>query len=235
MSEEELGQEVPPPPVVAPPAVPLPRRISESLLSKGRMKLFAIVFVAELVILAAAVVLPIDPGEQATLQQQAQNQFGGINTGDPLSLFLGILTNNVRVALLELIPIVGALLFLLSIFTTGQVIQVIANMNGVPAALLGGTLFFFPFTLVELSAYAVAVTAGTFLIVALFKRHFRSELTVFVIEMALVVGILISAAAMETLAIVQPVLGLALWAPLALLALAIRRKSRREENWDSSI
>jgi putative effector of murein hydrolase LrgA (UPF0299 family) len=122
-----------------------------------------------------------------------------------------------------MIPAAGALLFGASIFVTGQVIQVLAISSHLPGPVFGLALFFFPFAIVELSAYAMAVASGTMLIVAWRRKKLMSELRVFLVEAVVVVMTVLIAAAMETVGIVNPVVSLALWLPtgLAIAALAV--------------
>jgi len=190
---------------------------------------FAIALAVELVIFFGAMVYPIDPAQQTALLNQANTLLNATGGQGPTGVFSSIFDNNVRVALLEMIPAAGAFLFGLSIFTTGQVIQVLAISSHLPGPLFGLALFFFPFSIVELTAYAIAVASGTMLIVAWRRKTLAQELPVFVVEAAVVVVVVLIAAAMETANILSPIISLGLWAPTALavavLAVYIRRRS----------
>jgi len=181
----------------------------------------------EMVIFFAAMVVPMDLATQQTLQQAANGIHNATSSSSPLVLVETIFSNNVRVALGEMIPARGAVLFFASIFTTGQIIQVIAISNGLPGVFYGLALFIFPFSIVELSAYAIAVGSGSMLVVAWRRKMLRSEARVFVLEVLAVVGTLLVAAAMETATLLEPTVGLALWFPLGLfiawLAIILRR------------
>lgn len=199
-----------------------------SLLSRGRLTLIGLVFAFEIAIFFAAMVYPISPSDQQSLLQQARDLINSTTTKGPIGLMLSIFANNVRVALLEMVPVAGALFFAYSIFVTGQILQAFAISSNVPAPLVGFFLFFLPFSVVELSAYAIAVSSGTMLVISWRRKRLGQELRVFVVELSVVALVLITAAAMETLTIEDPVLGFSLWIPLlvALVALALRAKGR---------
>ena len=110
---------------------------------------------------------------------------------------------------------------------TGQIFQAVALSQGAPGALYGLLLLFFPFIIVELSAYAVAVSSGVMAIVAWRRRRLRYETKVLVLEAGIVTTMLLVAAAMETTTIVNPTLGIALWIPTGLTIAALARVSLR--------
>jgi hypothetical protein len=143
--------------------------------------------------------------------------------------FVAILTNNLRIALIEMIPVIGGIIFFVSIFTTGQVLQALAIYQGVSAPLLGGSLFLLPFSVVELSSYAVATWSGTNLLLAWRRGTLHKEVRVFGLEIVVVAVMLTTAAAMETTALVSLGMGLALWLPLVgfILLLIIQTQKRR--------
>ncbi len=198
------------------------------LLSRGRLLLLLGAFALEMVIFSSALVVPIDPSSQQSLQQAVNNLRNATNAG-PLGIMTEIFTNNARVALMEMIPVFGPILFFLSIFTTGQVFQLLAISNGLPGMTYGLLLFVFPFALVELSAYAIAVGSGSMVLVAWRRKRLHSEFRVLVMEVLTVVVTLLLAAAMETVTILNPAGSLALWFPtgllIAWLAIFLRRRS----------
>jgi uncharacterized membrane protein SpoIIM required for sporulation len=213
-----------------PPAPPAQQRESKSYFTewgpRDRILAFGIAFGIELLIFFGAMLIPISASQQQQLVNQANNLLGPASNQGSLQLFASILDNNLRVALLEMIPGIGAALFGASMFTTGQVVQALAISNNAPGPLLGLLLFFFPFAIIELSAYAIAVASGTLLIVAWRRKKLRQELGAFMLEVSVVVFALILAAAMETVGIVSPAEGLALWLPTAVgifaVAMALR-------------
>ncbi len=212
------------------PAVVVEREVQASLkkelMGRRRVILFGLALAIELTIFFGAMLYPIDPPRQQALVQQANTLIGSTSEQGSAGIFAAILANNMRVALLEMVPVAGAALFALSIFTTGQVIQALAVSSNLPGPVFGLALFFFPFAIVELSAYAVAVASGSMLLVAWRRRMLGKEVRIFALEMTLVVLAIIVAAAMETVGLVDPFVSLALWLPtaagIAALVFAVR-------------
>lgn len=190
--------------------------LSAQLLSRRRLTFFGAVLAAELAILFFAMTYPIDPSQQKALMDQASGIINSTTGQSPAGMFSDISVNNLRIALLEMVPVAGAPLFAFSIFTTGQVIQALAISMSIPGPALGLALFFFPFAITELSAYAIAVSSGTLLVEAWRRKTVRAELRVFAIEASVVAAAIILAAAMETASVLSPVLSLALWLPTLL-------------------
>lgn len=220
-------------PVSDQPALALPPveteqpSLAKQLFSRGRLVLFASVFVIELGIYFAAMAWPIGPAEQQALQQQAKSLVNATLGQGPLAAVAGIFENNVRIALLEMIPVAGAALLAFVSFTTGQVIQVEAINASLPGPALGLLLFVFPFAIVELSSYAIAVGSGTMLVLAWRRKSLHKELPVFLFEIALVIVAILVAAAMETMVDVNVVASFVLWAPMALAMAGIVLYGRR--------
>jgi len=205
-----------------------PRSALDELLDRRRLLLFLGVLVLELVIFVAGLFTPLSSQAQNTLENATNNQFASVPTASAPQLVSLIFTHNVVLALVELIPVVGAFFFLYSIYITGLVAQVLAASAGYPS-LFGMVLFLFPYSLVELSAYAIAAGAGVMLLVASVRKRLRRELRVLPLEIAAVVGVLLAAAVMETATRFYPVLGFALWIPTgAAIAGIIVISSRRQ-------
>jgi Stage II sporulation protein M len=222
MSDQPVAEQV--------PLEPTPRpSLASQLLRRGRLLVFAAALAIELAIFFGAMVYPIDPAQQTQLLNQANALMNSTSSQGPTGVFSAIFDNNVRVALIEMIPAAGAFLFGVSMFTTGQVIQALAISSHLPGPVFGLALFFFPFALVELSSYAVAAASGTMLIVAWRRKTLANELRVFVAEGIVVVIAVLIAAVMEAAGIVDPVVGLALWLPtiLAIAAFVIYLRGRK--------
>ena len=210
-----------PPPEPAPAAPEPPVSLAKQLFQHARLLLFASIFVAELAIYFGAMVYPIDPLQQQALQQEAQQLANATIGQGPVAAVAGIFVNNARIALLEMIPAVGALLFAFVTFSTGQVIQVEASGASLPGPIFGLLLFVFPFAIIELSSYAIAVGSGSMLLVAWRRKALHKEVRVFVLEAGVIVGAVLVAAAMETMVDVNVAVSLGLWVPTALLIAGI--------------
>lgn len=196
-------------------------------MSRERILLLLGVFALELVVFFAAMVIPIDQATQQSLQQVVDNLRNTTSNASPLVVMETLFSTNVRVALVEMIPAVGALIFFVSIFTTGQLIQVLALSNGLPGVLYGILLFIFPYSIIEFSAYPLAAGSGSMVIVAWRRKRLRREAPVFGLELVGVVVILLIAAAMETATLLSPAIGLALWFPTGLFIAWLLVRGRR--------
>jgi hypothetical protein len=199
------------------------RRGASEAFARRRLLVFAAFFGVELLILATGLTVPLAPAERQAIQQAAEAQLPSGGTS-PLALFADIFANNIRWGLLEVIPLAGSLLFGVITFSTGEAIQVLGSSGALnlPGALVGLLLFAFPFTWVELSAYAFATMAGSLAFMAAFKRRLRKEMPTLLVEVVVVGALIASAALMETITIESPLGGVLLWVP-TILALVVPR------------
>lgn len=173
------------------------------------------VLIVELAIFAVGVQTPLSTSEQQSLMNATNSQFASVQSASPEELVIFIFTHNLSIALAEMVPVLGAFLFVLSVYSTGLAAQVIVASQGLPSQ-FAVVLFLFPYSIVELSAYAMAVGAGIMLLVSWKKKRLRRELKVFLLEGVSVAAVLMVAAVMETTTKISPVLGLALWLPTGL-------------------
>jgi hypothetical protein len=202
------------------------KSLLKDLVNRDRLMVFGVTLAIELIIFFGAMIYPINPSQQQELVKQANSILGSTGNQTSVSIFSAIFSNNARVALVEMVPAAGAALFAASIFTTGQVIQALALNSNLPGPLFGLLIFFFPFAIVELSAYAIAVASGSMLILSWRRKRLRREVKVFSLEVGLVVFCVLLAAAMETVGIVNPVVGFALWLPTAVGIFALVMAAR---------
>jgi hypothetical protein len=193
-----------------------PKGALSELLARQRLTMVLVILLVEIGIFFAGLLTPISISTQQGLSNATNTQFGSFASASPVQLVVLIFAHNLAIALAEMIPVLGAVLFGISVYGTGLAAQALAVSIGLPSQ--GGAIIFaFPYTLVELSGYAVAVGAGVMLIVSWRRRRLRSEIKVFALEILEVVAILFIAAAMETATTrVSFLLGFALWLPTAL-------------------
>jgi hypothetical protein len=202
---------------------------ASELLDRKRLILVLGVLLLEFGIFFVGLFTPVSGATRQLLANETGSQFGGVNSASTVQLVLFIFTHNLTIALLEMIPVAGALLFAISSYSTGLAAQALVVSQGYSAQ-LGAVIFAFPYSLVELSAYAVAVVSGSMLLVAWRNRRLVRELKVFVVEGAVVATILLIAATMEATTVrVSLALGFALWLPTglalgAIIVLALRRQ-----------
>lgn len=203
------------------------RTAASDLFSRERLLVFGIVLSVEVAMFTAAAATPLSSSQLQDLGRQAQNLRNMTQNQSFTSLFILLFTHNSQIALAETIPVFGAIFFQFSIFVTGQIAAALALSNGIPQLGVVVFLLSFPYTYVEFSAYALAVTSGMFLIVGLAMGRIRSEAKVFLLELGGIVLLLSTAAAMETATTLSAAFGWALWVPMALALAWGRRRLRR--------
>lgn len=199
------------------------RRISiiGELLGRKRVSVFFVVFALEIAILTIATTIPIGQLKQSQLLEEGRRMAEVVMQSSFFDGTLFIFYHNLTVALLEIIPVVGVIIFLYSIYITGQVIQAISLSHNVPGTVAGYLLLFFPYSVIELSAYSIAVTSGIMLLISLRRGKFSNELKVLPFEVLGVIFTLMLAALFEEVTIRSPIVGLSLWIPSILVFLYV--------------
>jgi uncharacterized membrane protein SpoIIM required for sporulation len=189
--------------------------VVSELFDRRRLLVFLVALVIEFAIFVFGLLTPLSTPAQQTLANQTNAQFAAVPTDTPQQLLTLIFTHNLVLACLELVPVLGAFVFVYSIYVTGLVAQVIATSSGYPGQ-LGVVLFVFPYSLVEFSAYAIAVASGVMLLLSWRRKTLSLEIRVFPLEVLAVAVVLILAAAMETVTRFSTIAGLLLWLPTGL-------------------
>jgi len=210
------------------PAPEPPRSALSELFDRRRLAVFLIALLVEFAIFVFGLLTPLSVPAQQTLENQTSAQFAAVPTASAQQLVTLIFTHNILLAYLELIPFLGAFVFVYSIYVTGLVAQVIATSAGYPGQ-LGVILFVFPYSLVEFSAYAIAVASGVMLVLAWRRKTLDREIRVLPMELAAVAAVLALAAAMETVTRFSPLIGFILWLPTGLGVAGIVVFSRRKQ------
>jgi len=184
-------------------------------LSRGRLYLIGGAFATELVLFFGGLTAPLDQGTRELLVNQTSGPFGQISSAAPPQAILLIFSHNALIALVEMVPLLGALVFGYTLYTTGLVAQAILTSQGVPP-LFGLILFVLPYSFVELSAYAVALASGIMIPYQLLRHRLMGEAKVLVVEGGVVLALLVIAAVMEEATSINPGFGFALWVPTGL-------------------
>lgn len=208
------------------PQVEQPRSLPAEFFDRRRMLLILGILIIELAIFSVGVLTPLSSSTQRALANETNSEFAFVPSATPTQLIVFIFTHNLSIALAEMVPIFGAFLFVLSVYSTGLASQVIVVSKGLPTQ-FAAILFLFPYSIVEFSAYAIAVGGGIMLLVSWREGRLRRELRVFALEAALVAAVLFVAAMMETATNFSPLLGLLLWLPTGLVLAGIVLLSRR--------
>ena len=201
----------------------------------------AALFVFELAIIILVSTSSFLPSEMSTYEKQYNSTTVVLNqsaAGQEAAIF----SNNLRVAMYEMVPLVGAAVFGLSLYETARIVEVIGIVQGKGVGIALGTLFFLPSTWLELPAYAIAVAEGFYLASAI-ARGFRSgwvklvrEIRFLVASVFLVALVLVVAATFEVTEIQleqgpTPVYAFLTWLPFFLVfggVLAFWRRAKRD-------
>ena len=192
-------------------------KIIAQILSPRRVKLFVVLLVSSIAIFFAAMAIPIDASQEQSLLSEGKSLLQSATGGSSVDTFVVIFVNNVRVALIEMIPVLGFLFWGVSLYTTGQVLQAFSLSVKIPPLATGIITFAFPHALVEFAGYSFALSEGTILLWAALKRRFRAELRLAGYQVFLVAATLLLAALIETVEIVSPGVGLVMWIPVILI------------------
>jgi len=199
---------------------------ARELFDRRRLMVMLILLVLEVGLFAAGLLTPVSGSFRQAIQDQTSNQFASVPSATAAQLFSFIFVHNFPIALVEMVPLLGAIVFASSIYVTGVAAQVSVATQGYPGT-FGGILLIFPFTFVEFAAYAMAVGAGVMLVLSWIRGRLRREIMVFSFEVLAVGIVLLVAALMETATKFSVLIGLALWVPTGLAALSIAAYSRR--------
>lgn len=109
----------------------------------------------------------------------------------------GIFLNNLKIALVMFLPVVGLVMGTISGFSTGLVFNSIMNLSGVTYS-NPLVIFLTPFGILELASYGLAISRGCILLFELLKKKFtKKSLFYLLIEVALVSGMLFVGAIIE--------------------------------------
>lgn len=109
----------------------------------------------------------------------------------------GIFLNNLKIALVMFIPVIGLVMGTISGFSTGLVFNSIMNLSDVTYS-NPLVIFSTPFGILELASYGLAISRGSILFFEILKKKFtKKSLFYLLIEVALVSGMLFVGAIIE--------------------------------------
>ncbi len=124
-------------------------------------RMFLITFIAELAAFAIISALPIsDPALYTSFKSQDR----AIISQPYFSLWLSIFPHNLMISSIEFIPIIGLLMFIISMGETAVVVSVEGTATHVSGFTIFASLMLLPHSWLELPAYAVAVSTGIYAI-----------------------------------------------------------------------
>ncbi|HET6590748.1 MAG TPA: stage II sporulation protein M [Candidatus Nitrosocosmicus sp.] len=161
---------------------------------KKRLLFFFIAMLFFLGVFYLGFVFKMDESFSKELSKNFINQIRDIDE-------FGIFFNNLKIALVMFIPVIGIVMGTISGFSTGLVfnsimnISVTSNNNLVLNPLI---IFLTPFGVLELISYGLAISRGGIILMELVKRKFtRKSLLYLLLEIAIVSGLLFAGAVIE--------------------------------------
>ena len=176
------------------------------------------VFVVELLILALFSMAPLSSSQQTSLLSQYSTLESSITNKSFIYQLLFIAPHNMLIAAIDEIPILGLAFFGYSITQTAMFLNAYAVSINQPGIVLVLALFFLPHTILELPAYALAVTENLFLSYALFKGGFRKELRRAGVVLGIIIIELLVAGSFESAELqLSTYAALLLWIPFIIL------------------
>jgi hypothetical protein len=131
--------------------------------------------------------------DESMSKELSKNFINQVSNMDEFGIFL----NNLKIALVMFIPVIGLVMGTISGFSTGLVFNSIMNLSDVTYS-NPLVIFLTPFGILELASYGLAISRGCILIFELLKKKFtKKSLFYLLIEVALVSGMLFVGAIIE--------------------------------------
>lgn len=158
---------------------------------KKRLLLFFIATLFFLGIFYVGYSIKMDESFSNELSKNFMNQIRDIDE-------FGIFFNNLKIALVMFIPVVGIIMGTISGFSTGLVFNSIMNISGTASYSNPLIIFLTPFGILELISYGLAISRGGILFFELIKKKFtKKSLIYLLVEVALVGMMLFTGAIIE--------------------------------------
>jgi hypothetical protein len=133
----------------------------------------------------------LSSADASSLNQFWQQLFGNLNS--PIDIFL----HNFEIALIMIVPVLGAPFAMYVGYSSGIVISAVSQIRNVNAM----SLFLFtvgnPIAFLEFFAYALAITQGVLIFYSILKKHLKQEVRNTAITVTLVFAILLVDAFLE--------------------------------------
>jgi uncharacterized membrane protein SpoIIM required for sporulation len=157
---------------------------------KKRLAFFFIAMLFFLSIFYLGFSFEMDESFSKELSKNFMNQISDIDE-------FGIFLNNLKIALVMFLPVIGLVMGTISGFSTGLVFNSIMNLSGITYS-NPLVIFLTPFGILELASYGLAISRGCILLFELLKKKFtKKSLFYLLIEVALVSGMLFVGAIIE--------------------------------------
>jgi len=168
---------------------------------RGKAYLLTFLFILGLLVISANVPVP------RTLLASSYQAYKSLVElldleGSPLDKAVySVFTHNMYVMALMYIPFLGVLNAVQAIFSTGIVIKAVSIYESRRLWMLLLSTLLIPSTWLEILAYSIAVSEGTFMGIAFIRRAWRRELPYYVSFFLLSAALLLMAASLEVILI----------------------------------
>lgn len=139
-------------------------------------KLILLFFVAEVLIFLISAGIPVN---SPSLVQQYNGLESSIRNQTYISIALSIFSNNVKVAILDFIPVIGIFMLAFSIVNTGMILSAVMTANHIPGLVAAIALLTLPHSFIELPSYAIATASGTYILLK--RSDWRRGLLTFIL------------------------------------------------------
>lgn len=152
-------------------------------------KLIISLFVAEVLIFLISAGIPYN---SPALVQQYNGLENSTRNQPYIGIVMSIFTNNVKVAILDFIPIIGIIFLAFSIVNTGMLLSAVSTAHNLPGIALALGLLTLPHSFIELPSYAIATASGLYILI---KRNdwTRGIITFILVPVELLLAALVEA------------------------------------------
>lgn len=162
---------------------------------RKRILSIAAVLAVALAITTVGSFTPMDPNEANQISENLNQTVALLEGQGALTQY--IFGNNFLICLLMFIPVIGPLVGLFVLFSTGSAIGAIATVGGYPPFLALFALLITPVAWLEFTAYSTAMAESVWLIRRLFQRKGVEELKRMCIFVSICAVLLVAGALVE--------------------------------------
>lgn len=155
---------------------------------KKRLMLFFVAILFFLGIFFVGFSFQMDESFSKELSKNFINQIRDIDE-------FGIFFNNLKIALVMFIPVIGIIMGTISGFSTGLVFNSIMDVSSPTSYYNPLIIFLTPFGILELLSYGLAISRGGILFFELIKKKFTKKSLIYLLVEVALVGIMLLAGA----------------------------------------
>jgi hypothetical protein len=153
-------------------------------------------FIIAVVVTVAGSLMPVDPQQARQINNELNQMVTEANSNG--TLVQSIFSNNLMIALIMFVPVLGTVFGFYALFSTGTAINAIAIAQGYPLFLVLFSLVLTPVFWLEFAAYSTALTESIWLFRRILQGRGLGELKNLGILVAVCAGLLFLGAIVET-------------------------------------